>query len=117
MSRLAVTTDVINADRGYRVWSSDEPDMVEDGESIGYIYKCYAREYGRPMSKVYVTTADNRDIPIGWVFQKRERYQDTGESYLQETWVSVYDADEVGDVSGLWPRPKLKLTPHDISKR
>jgi hypothetical protein len=31
---------------------------------------------------------------IGWVFQKTEKYMDTGEPYIQETWVSIHKGPE-----------------------
>jgi hypothetical protein len=31
-----------------------------------------------------------RAMPIGWVFEKRAKYTDCDEMYMQETWVTVH---------------------------
>lgn len=52
------------------------------------IFSLLSREYGRCISKVYIDRADGSTAAIGYCFQKRERYTDTGASFLCETWVS-----------------------------
>ena len=53
--------------------------------SMSDLYKLGLREYGRCISKCYVDDS----VHIGYVFQKRAKYEDTDETYLQETWLSV----------------------------
>ena len=64
--------------------------MGEDA-SIGDIYRASQKEHGRCISKVYIGDG----IPVGWVFVKREKYEDDPkQSYLHETWISLLDKDE-----------------------
>lgn len=52
------------------------------------IFSLLSRVYGRCISKVYIDRADGSTAAIGYVFQKRDRYTDTGEPFLCETWIS-----------------------------
>lgn len=61
-------------------------------ETKGEVYREARAEYGKCISKVYVDRWDGgKAKEIGWVFQKKEKYSDTGESYLAETWVTIAD--------------------------
>ena len=57
---------------------------------VGDIFRYSQKEFGRCVSKVYLDTDDGVK-QIGWVFQKRERYEDSKETFIHETWVSLYD--------------------------
>lgn len=48
---------------------------------------------GRCTGKVYVDE-DGRAQHVGWVFLRRQRYDDSPETYLQETWVTVHDGPD-----------------------
>ena len=65
--------------------------MGEDA-TIGEIFKASQREHGRCVSKVYI---DRQDAiwAVGWVFVKREQYEDSKETFLHETWISLLDED------------------------
>ena len=90
---MIVLEEFINADRG-NLFHSDKR-YVEDA-SIGELFRTMSREHGRCISKVFVDRPDGSAQHVGWVFQKRERYEDTGEPYLRETWVSVLERpDEI----------------------
>jgi hypothetical protein len=67
---------------------------------VGDLFRFLRSEYGRCTSKMYVDTLELGPAPartktapkvIGWVFVKRDRYEDTGEPYLLETWVTVHE--------------------------
>lgn len=80
----------INATAGHGIGASGlyEPFTEDPGE----LYRALQREYGRCIGKVY-TQIDGRDgIPVGWVFQGRDKYEDTGEPYLREVWVTLHEA-------------------------
>jgi folate-dependent phosphoribosylglycinamide formyltransferase PurN len=77
--------------------------MGEDA-TIGDIFRASQKEHGRCVSKVYQDT-DEGIIAVGWVFQKRERYEDSRETYIHETWISLYDE---------WT-PTIIKKPHVIS--
>lgn len=86
----------INETKGYRVYDDEQPlkdcifcDTAEDGAielDKGHFYKMLVREYGRCTGRVYVDNC-GKASPVGWVFQKRMKYEDCDEFYLQETWV------------------------------
>jgi hypothetical protein len=35
---------------------------------------------------------EEKPIQIGWVFEKKVKYQDCNKFYLQETWVELHDS-------------------------
>lgn len=49
------------------------------------LYKYGSEEFGRCIGKVYIGDGKH----IGYVFVKRDKYEDTGETFLRETWVSL----------------------------
>jgi len=55
--------------------------------SIGKLFKACQQDYGRCISKQYIGERQQ----IGWVFEKRVKFEDCGDTYLQEVWVSVHD--------------------------
>ncbi len=86
-SNLWVSEDYLNATEGHGIGESGvyESFTADKGE----LYRSCQRQYGRCTSKVYVD-AEGGPQSIGWVFVKRERYEDTGANFLQETWVTVH---------------------------
>ena len=69
-------------------------------ENIKQLFKSLQHEYGRCTGKVYKDVLEqperiNKTFQVGWVFQKKSQYDDTGrygrkpEFYIQETWVSL----------------------------
>jgi len=90
MAKLWVTVDFVDVTRDMRYDSVGlEPTDFEEDEA-GQLYRAMRREYGRCVSKVYMTTRTEEAVPIGWVFQKKEEYTDTNRKYLRETWVTVH---------------------------
>lgn len=86
------TRDIGMGESGwYEPWTSDR----------GRLYRELVKEHGRCTGKVYVdrkvaatsdptTSAHVLDpMQVGWCFVKRARYDDTRETYLCETWVTV----------------------------
>jgi hypothetical protein len=68
----------------YEVWTDD----------IGELFKSLQKEHGRCTGKSYVDLPNGGHRQIGWVFEKRVRYQDGSDTYLQEAWVNVYTSYE-----------------------
>lgn len=65
-----------------------EHPVYETGhDTIANLFRSLQKEYGRCTGRVY----HDDHGPIGWVFIKQEKYEDTNEPYLQETWVSLHD--------------------------
>lgn len=95
MANLYVHEEFVNVDKNdrYSHTSLGESEVYETGmETAGELYRAYNSEFGRCISKVYQHTDDGISA-IGWVFLKRANYDDDGgETYLQETWVTVHTA-------------------------
>ncbi len=79
--------------------------MGEDA-TIGEIYRASQKEHGRCTGKVYIDTQSRGTISVGWVFVKRQKFDDSSETFLMETWVTLVDKDET----------VREVIHHDISK-
>ncbi len=78
----------INATEGHL---NDETEVYETRfKTTSALYKNCLKEYGRCTSKIYVDNLNGDGEQVGWVFQKRHKYDDSNESFLQETWVTVH---------------------------
>ena len=86
---LYVQESFVKATEGYHFGESDVYETYTD--DAGELYRDMVREYGRCIGKVYVDRDDGGQIHVGWIFQKRDRYEDTGETYLREVWVTVHE--------------------------
>jgi hypothetical protein len=73
----------LNATKGY-IFDEYSEDLTEDNYPT---YKRLVREYGKCTGKVYVDTSEGAKA-IGYVFVKTVEYQDSSDTYLEETWVS-----------------------------
>lgn len=89
MNNLWVQETWIDRDQNCMMGESDvyETFTSERGE----LYKNCVKEYGRCISRVYVDGLSNKSKPIGWVFLKRKKYDDCGETFLAETWVTIHN--------------------------
>lgn len=47
------------------------------------------KKYGRCVSKVYIDTNSGRK-QVGWVFEKKMRYEDSKDEYVREVWVTIH---------------------------
>lgn len=86
MTNLFVQETWINSTKGYCVGESDVYETYTDNTSE--LFKAMQKEYGRCAGKVYIGDGQR----VGWVFEKRQKYTDCNEYYLQETWVTVHKA-------------------------
>lgn len=66
---------------------------VLEGMTKGEMFRWFRGRYGRCVSRVYADV-DGETMQVGWCFQKRERYEDTGETFLHETWITLPEQDE-----------------------
>lgn len=90
---LHISETMVNVTAGYR-FGPDEHEITETfTDDPGELYRALQREYGRCTGKVYVDTADGTKR-VGWVFLKRAEYEDSSETFLQETWVTLHDAPD-----------------------
>ncbi len=51
------------------------------------VYKAALKEFGRCVSKIYRDNEDKTARHIGWVFEKRVKFSDCNEYYIQEVWL------------------------------
>jgi hypothetical protein len=87
---LYIQESFINKTEGYRFGDSDVYETFTDDR--GELYRSLQKEYGRCVSKIYVDRTDGGPPKaIGWVFEGRARYEDTGERYLREVWVTLHE--------------------------
>lgn len=89
--RLYMQTTYVNETKGYQM-GEEEPFPLDQSvcPTIPQVFKWARREYGRCQSKVYVDTPAGT-IPCGWVFEKRRKYDDCKEQYLQHTWITILE--------------------------
>lgn len=60
-------------------------------EDTGALYRHCMKEYGRCVGKVRIDLPGGSSKAIGWVFQKRQKYDDCNDTFLLETWVTLHD--------------------------
>lgn len=58
--------------------------------TVEEMFKDCQKEYGRCAGKVYV--GNKHPKQIGWAFEKRVKYTDSDDTYLQRTWVTLHTA-------------------------
>lgn len=90
-------TTLVNATRGYRFDESELPVgeifcARTEGDLVliprKELFDDLVGDYGRCTGRVYVDS-EERAIPVGWVFESRQKYQDdSSQTYLREVWVS-----------------------------
>jgi hypothetical protein len=78
---------------------NEEGDSIQFGDSGWYepctgdkgkLFLSLQRDFGRCISKMYRDFRDkNFSVVCGWVFEKRMKYTDCSETYLQHTWIEV----------------------------
>ena len=83
---LRIRETFVNATKGHRFSETGAYETFTSDR--GELYRHLQREYGRCVSRMYVDT-DRGAKPVGWVFQGRQQYDDTRETYLREVWVEV----------------------------
>ena len=86
---MLICEDHVNATKGYGLGKSSPYEAFTD--DTGELFRHGQQEFGKCVSSVYVDTGGKKRR-IGWVFQKSRRYEDTGERYIHEVWVTLYDA-------------------------
>ena len=81
----------VNKSEGYNFGESDfyEPFTT----NLKDLFNSLMREHGRCISSMFIDKKSGGTAKIGWVFEKLKVYEDTGEKYLQETWVEVHEKE------------------------
>lgn len=84
-----------NVTKGY--YLGDIPAYETFTSDRGRLYHSLVKEYGRCIGAMHYEDKGGRTVPnVGWVFQKRKQYEDTGrgtgrkaEYYIHEVWVTI----------------------------
>lgn len=87
---LFIEEKFVNATKGYRIGESGVYEPFTD--DVKKLFKSLQKEHGRCISKCYLETKAG-DKQIGWVFQKREKYTDSAETFVKETWVMLHEKE------------------------
>jgi len=82
---MKVEISVTNESEQHRIY--DDVQDWDTCETTGEVFKAARREFGRCKSTVYIDKADV-SIKIGWFFEKRRRYADCKEYYIQGAWIT-----------------------------
>lgn len=88
---LFISEAQINKTEGYSMGESDIFETFTDDR--GDLFQSLMSEYGRCKGKIYhdnVLDDNGNNLPIGYIFQKRQKYNDSNETFLMETWVTFH---------------------------
>lgn len=94
---LVIKETFVNETRGHMIGESEWYEPFTDSRKR--LFRECQRDYGRCVSAMYVALADGSGKPVGWVFQRRMEYEDSGrygrkpEFYIREVWVELREAD------------------------
>lgn len=89
---MLVQESVFNATEGYFQGEGEPVEAFTD--DVGELFRFCQKEYGRCVSSVYIDGPSGEKVRrVGWVFHKRARYEDTGDPFIQETWITLHDAE------------------------
>ena len=88
---ILIQEDSIEVRKDDKRFSLGETDVYESfAETTGELFRFLQKEYGRCTSFVYVGEKDPKKI--GWVFQKKVKYEDCEEYYTREVWITLHKA-------------------------
>ena len=110
MGNIYIQEDYIDAtDPEKPVRCGDSGDVYETWtDDLGDLYRSLVREYGRCTGSVYIDRTDGTTVKVGWVFQKRVKYDQGDGSYLRETWVTVHEKPPTKTIEYHYFPPKRK---------
>ncbi len=91
---MLIQESFVNRTRGGRIGDSEPYKPFTD--NLGELYKSLTKEYGRCTGKVRIDIPGDGSPAIGWMFEKRMRYEDARTNkpedyYLREVWVTLYE--------------------------
>ena len=89
MTNIMLKEILVNESEGRLIEMTEIYESFTDSRKT--LFRSLQRDYGRCVSKVYAG-----DKPIGWVFEKTTRYDDTGDPFIMHTWITTHQ-DYVND--------------------
>ena len=83
-----ITSTYVNKSEDYIL--GEESIDIEDSiiNNLRELYHHGLQEYGRCTSKIFIDKSDGAKH-IGYTFEKRVKYTDSNNTYLQETWLAI----------------------------
>jgi hypothetical protein len=88
---LFISEEWINKTKEYCIGSTEVYETCYD--NIKDLYLSLQKQYGECVSFILdFTDPKPHSKKIGWVFQEEGTYEGTGESFIQETWVTVHNS-------------------------
>lgn len=82
----------VNATENHQIGTSDVYETF--ATTPGELYRFCLKEYGRCTGKVYVDSPSGPPLHVGWIFEGRDKYEDTRETYLRHVWVTIHEAPD-----------------------
>ena len=75
----------IDKTQGYRTW--DHKESFKDMKEA----KAYLKEnYPHKRQTMYIDLKDGSTKKTGYVYHRKDKYQDTGKTFIEEIWVSFH---------------------------
>jgi len=87
---IFVKEEYLNATEGYWCGDSGVQESRFEDDEVDKLFKFCQKEFGRCVSKVYIDKGEGKSAHIGWVFQKARKYEDTGQKYISEAWITMH---------------------------
>lgn len=86
---LWISEEHFDRTRGYCFEQIPLYETRYENNEVKKLFLALQKEYGRCRSRVYVDKSDGTHQQVGWVFEKRNQYDDCNEKYTREVWVTV----------------------------
>lgn len=84
---------LVNETENYRFSDFDDDSVPLKGDGtpdLGNIYRAMQSEYGRCRGGVFRDTKTG-SIRTGWIFESRQQYDDSTDTYLRTAWVEIQE--------------------------
>lgn len=89
---LWIKEDYVNRDKGHIYDVVDWYETRFDVDQRRDLFESCSKEFGRARA-MWVDKPGGGRHQVGWVFEKRVRYEDSSDTYLRETWIEVSIGD------------------------
>ena len=90
MSYIWLKEVTINKTEYYRLGESGVYESCHN--NVGELFKSLKKLYGKCVSNLYMEVAATKHgKKIGWVFEKRKKYDNSRDTFLCETWISLHE--------------------------
>ena len=94
MCNIYIQESFVNETQNCRCGETDVYETFTDNKKE--LFKHLQKEHGACIGKVVVNENDTKTpIQIGWVFQKKCKYEDCNEYYIQSTWVTLHESEPI----------------------